>query len=86
MSKRFSLREHSRGGEEMEKNVGGMDRYARLVSGVLLLAAAFLNIVSGAVLWGAVVVGVIMLATGLTQFCPINKALGINTCKVKAAK
>jgi hypothetical protein len=66
----------------LEKNVGGLDRYARLIAGVLLLVAAALNYVSGYVLWVAVAIGVIFLVTGLMQFCPINKALGRNTCKV----
>jgi hypothetical protein len=66
----------------MDKNVGGLDRYARLIVGVLLLAAAAMNLVTGLAMWAAAGVGLILLATGLSQFCPINKALGRNTCKV----
>lgn len=69
----------------MERNVGGMDRTARLVLGPLLaivgLAIVF-GVVSTNVYLGAalVVVGAVFLVTGAVQQCPINSVLGINTC------
>lgn len=68
----------------MEKNVGGIDRTARLVIGALLViggVAAF----AGYTTWGAtiagaaIVVGAILFVTGTTQKCPINEAAGIDT-------
>ncbi|MDX1747838.1 MAG: DUF2892 domain-containing protein [Halobacteriales archaeon] len=70
----------------MEKNVGGLDRTARLVIGGLLLVGAVVAF-AGYTTWGvtvaaaALVVGAILLVTGATQKCPIHQAVGINTFK-----
>jgi len=69
----------------MERNVGGMDRTARLVLGPLLavvgLAVVFDVVSTNVYLGGAlVVVGTIFLVTGAVQQCPINSLLGVNTC------
>ena len=68
----------------MQKNVGGLDRTARLVVGpvLLLVALAWLLGALALELWlGAVVllVGAILTVTGLTQKCPANSILGMNT-------
>lgn len=68
----------------MERNVGGLDRTARLVLGPLL-AIAGLAIVLGYVVTNVyigaalVLVGVVFLVTGAVQQCPINKLLGVDT-------
>jgi len=74
----------------MEKNVGGLDRTARLVIGAILAvagiaaAAGVIDIASAAIIGGAgIVVGAILLVTGTTQKCPINGAAGINTMEKK---
>jgi hypothetical protein len=77
----------------MQKNVGGYDRIARLVVGPLLVvvgAAAIAGLFSvasgtlGLVLAAlAIVVGGVFVATGITQKCPINNALGVNTYRAK---
>jgi uncharacterized membrane protein HdeD (DUF308 family) len=69
----------------MERNVGGMDRTARLVLGPLLavvgLAVVFDVVSTNVYLGGAlVVVGAVLLVTGAVQQCPINSLLGVNTC------
>jgi uncharacterized membrane protein HdeD (DUF308 family) len=69
----------------MERNVGGMDRTARLVLGPLLAVvglAIVLDVVSTSVYLGGalVLVGAILLVTGAVQQCPINSLLGVNTC------
>lgn len=74
----------------MKKNVGGMDRIARLVVGpVLVLAgiagyAGFLALAVGPLpqaLTSVIVflVGTILLVTGLVQMCPLNRLLGLDT-------
>ena len=74
----------------MEKNVGGMDRIARLVIGpVLVLAgvAGYAGLLVLAVgpfpqaLTSVIVflVGVILLVTGLVRKCPLNRAVGLDT-------
>lgn len=75
-------------GDAMERNVGGSDKTARIVLGVLL------GIVSMAVVaWGgvfgtttqivvaalALVVALVLLATASAESCPINSAIGRNT-------
>jgi len=69
----------------MERNVGGMDRSARLVLGPLLAVvglAIVLDVVSTSVYLGGALVlaGAILLVTGAVQQCPINSLLGVNTC------
>ncbi|MFC7044980.1 DUF2892 domain-containing protein [Halobacteriaceae archaeon GCM10025711] len=67
----------------MEKNVGGVDRTARLLLGSVLLLvglAAFAGYGLGTT--GGVItllVGAVLLFTGTTQKCVINSVLGINT-------
>lgn len=68
----------------MDKNVGGLDRSARIVIGGLLaiagIAAVIGNLEIGtAIAVGALVVGAILFVTGTTQKCPINSAAGIDT-------
>lgn len=75
----------------MDPNVGGTDRIARLVIGVLLLAlagAGYAGAVGLAVgplpqaLTAVVIglIGLVLLVTGSVQRCPINTVLGIDTC------
>lgn len=70
----------------METNVGGMDRTARLIIGVLGVLAG------GAILLGylefgttigavVVIIGLALLISGVTRKCPLNGVLGINTAK-----
>jgi hypothetical protein len=63
----------------MQANVGGMDKIARIVVGLSLLA---MTMVGPKTMWG--LIGVVPLATGLLNFCPAYTLLGINSCKTKA--
>jgi hypothetical protein len=73
----------------MEKNVGGYDRIARLLVGPLLVlvgAAALgglFSVAGGtlglAIAVVAILVGAVFVVTGITQKCPLNNALGLNT-------
>ncbi len=65
----------------MKCNVGGMDRTARIVLGVVLLAVGFFAPLSAA--WQIVVfvIAAIALLTAIVGFCPANAIVGINTCK-----
>ncbi len=57
------------------KNVGGIDRMARIAVGLILLGLVAASVIG---LWG--LIGLIPLATGGFGFCPLYKPLGINTC------
>jgi len=59
----------------MTKNVGGIDRIARIVVGVILIALVFVGPKSA---WGWI--GVIPLATALIGWCPAYTLFGIRTC------
>ncbi len=61
----------------MKSNVGGIDKILRIAAGAALLAWAVL----GGPLWAFV--GVVPLATGLFNFCPLYTLIGLNTCPVK---
>lgn len=62
----------------MNANVGGIDRVARIVAGVVLIALAATGTVG---VWGWI--GVVPLATGLSGWCPAYLPLGLSTCKMK---
>lgn len=70
----------------MSINVGTPDRIARIVIGAVLVLLPF---VSGLALftnplwlWGAVIVGLVLIVTALVRFCPLYAILGLSTCKV----
>jgi hypothetical protein len=58
-------------------NVGGIDKIARIVLGLALLVGFFVS--SGPYHW-LLLLGVVPLATGLLNTCPLYTILGINTC------
>ena len=64
----------------MSANVGFVDRAARIVIGLALIAMA-LGLFGAAyeTVWGWV--GVIPLVTGLVGWCPLYSVLGIRTSK-----
>jgi hypothetical protein len=62
----------------MKSNVGGIDRILRIVAGVALIGATLAGVIGP---WGWV--GVVPLATGLINFCPLYTVLGFSTCPVK---
>lgn len=60
----------------MQANVGGIDKVLRIVAGVVLIGLGAAGI--GAP-W--TFIGIVPLATGLFNFCPLYPLLGIKTCK-----
>lgn len=62
----------------MKKNVGNIDRILRVVAGATLIG--WVLFASGPV-WAWI--GIVPLATGLINFCPVYSIFGINTCKIK---
>lgn len=62
----------------MKANVGGFDRIARILAGLVLIGLA----VSGMIgVWGYI--GIVPLVTGLFKFCPFYPLLGLNSCPTK---
>ncbi len=78
----------------MEKNVGGSERTARVLVGAILMAGGIAAYTGSLKVASSIapqaltsllilLVGVILLATGLVQSCPVNSLLGRNTCPVE---
>lgn len=63
----------------MKANVGGIDKILRIVAGLGLIAWALM----GGPVWAWI--GVVPLATGSLNFCPLYPILGISTCGKKDA-
>lgn len=64
----------------MKANVGGADKILRIVAGLGLLSL-ILILEGNARWWG--LVGLVALATGLFNFCPLYALIGVNTCPMK---
>lgn len=67
----------------MTANVGTVDRLIRAIIGVALIALPFattLTVGSPALMWGAILVGVVMLAVAITRVCPLYSIFGLKTC------
>ena len=60
----------------MKANEGSVDRGARVVAGLVLIALAATGTVGA---WGWI--GVVPLVTGVLGWCPLYTVLGINTCR-----
>ena len=69
----------------MKINVGTPDRVARLIIGILLLIAPFVTgwaIFAAPVwTWVFVLVGLVLVVTGLVRFCPAYSILNLSTSK-----
>ena len=63
----------------MTTNVGTVDRIARVVLGVALIALALGFVPGYASPWGWI--GLVPLLTGLVGSCPLYSVLGVNTCR-----
>ena len=59
----------------MKSNVGGLDKWLRIAVCVALIVWA----ATGGPVWAWI--GVVALATGLFNFCPLYALIGANTCK-----
>ena len=64
----------------MNKNVGQVDRWIRIIVGVVLLS--LILFLSGGIRWIGLI-GLIPLSTGLVGTCPIYSILKISTNKSK---
>ena len=69
----------------MKQNVGFIDRATRFILGFVLLMSPLLSnsalFEGSAYKWGAVAIGVILIATAGLKFCPLYRMIGIRTCK-----
>ena len=68
----------------MKKNVGNLDRWVRIILAALLLLLAVVKVVTGTLAVVLLIVAAVLLVTGLVNFCPIWKAIGVSTRKEQA--
>ena len=64
----------------MKQNVGGIDKVIRIVIGLALISLVFIGPQTP---WGWI--GLIPLATGLINFCPLYPLIGFSSRKTKSA-
>lgn len=64
----------------MKTNVGGIDRIARIVLGLVLLALTLTGTIG---VWGWI--GIVPIATAALGFCPLYTVLGFSSCPMKKA-
>jgi hypothetical protein len=67
---------------KIQVNEGPIDRVVRVAAGVALLAIALVGVVASPLSWVAGAVGVILVATGVTGFCPLYSLFGVSTRRV----
>ena len=60
-------------------NVGGIDRIARILAGLVLLGLTFTGSIGA---WGYI--GIVPLATGLLSRCPLYSIVGFSSCPMKS--
>jgi hypothetical protein len=65
----------------MKKNESNLDRIIRVIAGVALLALYFTGTVTGTLGIVFVVLGVVLLLTGVIGFCALYSLFKINTNK-----
>lgn len=56
-------------------NVGGIDRIARILVGLVLIGLTLAGTIGA---WGWI--GIVPLATGALKTCPLYGLIGLNTC------
>ncbi len=61
----------------MKQNVGDIDRYARIVLGLVLL---LIGLYTQTLIW---VLGIPLIISGIMRFCFLYTILGISTCPVE---
>lgn len=66
---------------DLTRNVGGADKAIRIVVGIVLTALILFADLSATWQIVAGVVAAIALVTAFAGFCPLNRLLGINTCR-----
>ena len=65
----------------MKMNESGIDRGVRVIVGLLLAGLDLFGVLSGWVGIVGLVVGVVLVLTGMVGFCPISAALKLHTNK-----
>ncbi|MCG9911106.1 MAG: DUF2892 domain-containing protein [Flavobacteriales bacterium] len=70
----------------MKKNMGTIDRIARILVALVAIILFFTDTVTGTLGYVLLAVSGVFLLTSVISFCPLYTLLGINTCPVKEGK
>jgi hypothetical protein len=70
----------------MKKNMGSVDRIARVLIALTIVALYYANVISGTVAIVLLVFAGIFILTSFISFCPLYAPFGISTCKTKSSK
>ena len=62
----------------MKANVGGVDKWGRILFGSFLIGLVMVGAIGS---WG--LIGLIPLATGLFERCGLYSLIGFSTCKLE---
>jgi cytochrome b subunit of formate dehydrogenase len=65
----------------MVKNVGKIDRIIRIVAGAILVLIGIFAEISVPVMWIALILGALLIVTGILAFCPLYKLFKFSTNK-----
>lgn len=63
----------------MKINIGTPERIIRLILGVVLLLLPLVVTLGTLWSWVSVIIGLVLIATGILRFCPAWSIFGINT-------
>lgn len=67
----------------MKPNMGTLDRVMRLAAAAIVITLYFMNVISGTVAIGLLVLAGIFILTSLMSFCPLYLPFGLSTKKEK---
>ncbi len=68
------------------RNVGGIDRAARFALGIAFLVLSYIGLFPATIPMAiGYIVGIVLLATGIFSYCPVNDAVGFNSCAVSGS-
>ena len=70
----------------MKKNMGTIDRVARVLIALIIAILFFTNVITGTLGIVLLVVSGVFVLTSIISFCPLYVPFGLNTCKKEGAE
>ncbi len=70
----------------MKKNMGTIDRVARVLIALIIAILFFTNVITGTLGIVLLVVSGVFVLTSIISFCPLYVPFGLNTCKKEEAE
>ena len=60
----------------LKRNEGKIERYGRVIAGIVVFGLSFAPLISGVWFWVALVVSAVLIITGVSGICPLYTAIG----------